>query len=54
MPDWIRDSWAALTPEQRGLVIIAFVTALLLILVSYIFLGTDYSGFGDWVRGLLE
>ena len=44
-------AWDRLSDLQRNLIIVALVLAGLGILGSYIFLGTDYSGFGGWLQG---
>lgn len=36
---------------QRTVIIAAVVVVVVGILASYVFMGTDYSGFGDWVQG---
>lgn len=46
----LRDFWGGLTTTQRTIIIIATVVLVLAIWGSYAFLGTDYSGFGDWLR----
>jgi len=57
MPEWVKAWWASLTTTQRTIVIVAasivVIGGLGMILGSYIFAGTDYSGFGDWLQGWL-
>lgn len=43
--------WNGLSETQRTIVITGGVVAGLGILASFVFLGTDYSGFGDWLQG---
>lgn len=50
MWDKLSAFWGSLTATQRTIIIGAVVLVVLGILASYIFLGTDYSGFGDWLR----
>lgn len=50
---WERVSafWNSLTEMQRTVVIVAGAVVAVGILASFVFLGTDYSGFGDWLQG---
>ena len=43
--------WNSLTETQHTIVMVAVIMVALGILASYVFLGTDYSGFGDWLQG---
>ena len=58
MPDWLRDWWVGLTETQRTIVIVAVIVLVLgvvgMILGSYIFAGTDYSGFGAWLQAWFD
>jgi len=51
MPQWMQNWWIGLSTMQRTIVIVVVAVLVLSILASFIFLGTDYSGFGDWVQG---
>ena len=48
--DWLRDFWTGLTEVQRTVIIGAVILFAFFVLGSFIFAGTDYSGFGDWIR----
>ena len=52
---WERVSafWNSLTEMQRTVVIGAVVLIAVGILISFIFLGTDYSGFGEFIKGMV-
>ena len=43
--------WNSLSEMQRTVIIAAVIVVAVGILASYVFMGTDYSGFGDWVQG---
>jgi len=43
--------WNSLSEMQRTVIIAAVIVVVVGILASYVFMGTDYSGFGDWVQG---
>ncbi|MCB0080443.1 MAG: hypothetical protein KDE47_05920 [Caldilineaceae bacterium] len=46
--------WGSLTSTQRTIIIAAVVVLGLGILASFVFMGTDYSGFGDWLQGWFD
>lgn len=50
MPQWVKDFWAGLTEKQRTIVIAAVSVVVIGILASFVFLGTDYSGFGEFIK----
>ena len=54
MWDKLSAFWGSLTATQRTIIIGAVVVTVLGILSSYIFLGTDYSGFGEFVRSWFD
>lgn len=54
MWDKVSAFWGSLTSTQRTLIIGAVVALVLGVLASYVFLGTDYSGFGDWLRSWFD
>ena len=47
---WLLDFWNGLSEIQRTIVFVLFAVVVLMILGSFIFAGTDYSGFGDWIK----
>lgn len=48
--DTLRAFWTGLTTTQRTIIIVVVALLLLAVLGSFIFAGTDYSGFGDWIQ----
>lgn len=46
----IKSFWAGLTTTQRTIIIVVIAALLLFVLGSFVFAGTDYSGFGDWLQ----
>jgi len=46
----IKAFWVGLTSTQRTLVIVFVAVILIAILGSFVFAGTDYAGFGDWLQ----
>jgi hypothetical protein len=56
--DNLRNFWLGLTEWQRSLVLVilggTLAILVLSILWSFIFYGTDYSGFGEYLRSWLE
>lgn len=58
MPQWLIDWWNGLSERNRTTVLRAaawlgvFLGVLVLVvLLSYIFLGTDWSSWGAWLQG---
>ena len=51
MWDKLAAFWNSLTERQRTFVMAAVIVFVLGILASYVFLGTDFAGFGDWLQG---
>lgn len=43
--------WGGLSETQRTIIIVAAAVLVLGVLASFVLLGTDYSGFGEWLRG---
>ena len=52
--DTIKAFWAGLTPTMKTIIIVIVGILLAMILGSFIFAGTDYSGFGDWLKGWMQ
>ena len=50
----LKDFWTGLSSTQRTIIIVVIAVIVLGILGSFIFAGTDYSGFGDWIKGWFE
>lgn len=54
MPEWLVAWWVGLTETQRTIVIVAVVVLAIGlafgVLGSFIFAGTDYSGFGAYLQ----
>ena len=46
----VKAFWTGLTSTQRTIIIVVVALILLFILGSFVFMGTDYSGFGGWLR----
>lgn len=50
MMQMLRDFWGGLSSMQRTVIIVAVIALVFAVWASYAFLGTDYAGFGDWLR----
>lgn len=46
----IKSFWLSLSQMQQTIIIVVVALILLAVLGSFIFMGTDYSGFGDWLK----
>ena len=46
----IKSFWLSLSQMQQTIIIVVVALILLFILGSFVFAGTDYSGFGDWIK----
>lgn len=46
----VREFWAGLTATQRTIIIVGVIALIVGVWASFAFMGTDYSGFGDWLR----
>jgi flagellar biosynthesis/type III secretory pathway M-ring protein FliF/YscJ len=53
MWEWVKGFWNSLSEVQRTIIIAAGAVIAIGILGSFIFLGTDYSGFGEFIKGML-
>jgi hypothetical protein len=54
MSGLIKDFWINLSNVSKTIIIVAVVLLVLGIWASYAFMGTDYSGFGDWLAGWVQ
>lgn len=39
---------------MKTIIIVAVIVLVFFILSSFVFMGTDYSGFGDWLQGWFQ